>query len=287
MKKTSLFHGNLVSTNRILYTPSSFAKNSLIHLQETGTLKAQKPHTSMRTHLDSYLFILVTEGNGSLTYNGNHYELSAGDCVFIDCKLPYSHTTSNNLWSLQWVHFYGTNMPDIYAKYVERGGAPVFKSTNANAYSIMLSQLYDIAQSEDYLRDMKIYQHLLSLLTLLMEDSWHPENSHRNSPKKENLIKLREYLDDHYLEHISLDELAEKFYINKFYLTRIFKEQFGISINSYITSLKITHAKQLLRFTQLSASEIAEQCGMADANYFSRTFKKIEGITPSQFRKQW
>ena len=287
MKKSSLFHGNLVSTNRILYTPSSFARNSLIHLQETGTLKAQSPHTSRRNHLDSYLFILVTEGSGSLTYNGQHYDLSAGDCAFIDCKLPYSHTTSSNLWSLQWVHFFGPNMPDIYAKYAERGGEPVFKSTKSALYSKMLGDLYEIAESEDYLRDMKIYQQLLSLLTLLMEDSWHPENSHRNSPKRENLMELREYLDDHYLEHISLDELSEKFFINKFYLTRIFKEQFGVSINSYITSLRITHAKQLLRFTTLSTSEIAEQCGMPDANYFSRTFKKVEGITPGQFRKQW
>lgn len=287
MKKSSLFHGNLVSTNRILYTPSAFARNSLIHLQETGTLKAQSPHTSKRSHLDSYLFILVTAGAGNLTYNGQKYELSAGDCVFIDCKLPYSHTTSNDLWSLQWVHFYGTNMADIYAKYVERGGEPVFRSNNTAIYSSMLSELYEIAESEDYLRDMKIYQKLISLLTLLLEDSWHPENSHRQSPKKANLIELREYLDEHYLEHHSLDELSERFFINKFYLTRIFKEQFGISINSYITSLRITHAKQLLRFTNMSTSEIAESCGMPDANYFSRIFKKVEGITPGQFRKQW
>lgn len=52
----SLFHDELVESNRIIYTPSDFAKSSLFHLQETGTLQAKFPHTSSRTNLSSYLF---------------------------------------------------------------------------------------------------------------------------------------------------------------------------------------------------------------------------------------
>lgn len=64
-----LFHGTLVTTNRILYTPSSFARTNLLHLQETGVLQAQKPHTSKRKNLISYLFFAVERSNlSSLCY---------------------------------------------------------------------------------------------------------------------------------------------------------------------------------------------------------------------------
>ena len=68
---TSLFHGNLVTTSRILYTPSTFAKTSLLHLQEIGSLQAQKPHTSRRENLSSYLFFLVLSGYGTWNIREN------------------------------------------------------------------------------------------------------------------------------------------------------------------------------------------------------------------------
>lgn len=90
-----LFHGNLVTTNRILYTPSAFARANLLHLQETGVLQAQKPHTSKRKDLISYLFFLVEHGSGTLQYEHSEYPLHSGDCVFIDCRKSYAHFTSD------------------------------------------------------------------------------------------------------------------------------------------------------------------------------------------------
>ena len=104
-QETPLFHGDLVNTSRLIYTPSDFAKLSLFHIQEIGTLQATKPHISQRSNLSSYLFFLVRSGAGVLNYNSTVYPLSAGDCVFIDCRKPYSHETFQNLWSLSWIHF--------------------------------------------------------------------------------------------------------------------------------------------------------------------------------------
>ena len=106
-----------VQSDRILYTPSLFARSALLNLQEVGSLKARSPHTSTRSGLTSYLYFLVLDGEGSLTYEGRQYKLKQGDCVFIDCQKPYSHSTSENLWSLAWCHFYGTSMTAIYEKY--------------------------------------------------------------------------------------------------------------------------------------------------------------------------
>ncbi|MCI6910716.1 MAG: hypothetical protein MR826_04750, partial [Veillonellaceae bacterium] len=106
-----------VSSSRILYTPSSFARFSLLHLQEAGSLQAVQPHISRREKLQSYLCFVVCQGSGRLVYEHTEYCLSAGDVVFIDCRKGYSHVTEDDLWSLRWCHFYGLSMPDIYAKY--------------------------------------------------------------------------------------------------------------------------------------------------------------------------
>ena len=77
------------------------------------------------------------------------------------------------------------------------------------------------------------------------------------------------------------------FYINKYYLTRIFKEYYGVSVNSYLQQLRITQAKQLLRFTNLPVEQIAAQCGIPDLQLFLPGIRKVEGVSPGQFRSMW
>ncbi len=292
---TTLFDGMLVKSNRIIYTPSDFAKANLIHLQEAGELTARKPHTSRRKNLSSYLFFVVLEGEGTLEYGGKIYQLKAGDCAFVDCHRAYAHSSSYKLWRLKWVHFYGPNMNAIHEKYVERGGRAVLTCADWQSYERLMDEIYAIAGSDAYIKDMQIFEKLTALLTLLMEQSWSPDRENgqpealqrKVQGKKQNLQIVKEYLDEHYASKITLDMLAERFYINKFYLTRIFKEQFGESVTGYLLQVRITKAKQYLRFTDKPIEAIAHECGMHDANYFSRMFKKVEGTTPGEFRRMW
>ena len=298
-----------VSSRRILYTPSTWAKSNLIFLQETGSLQAIRPHVSTRHNLQSYLCFVVLDGKGCLEYDGRRYEMAQGDCAFIDCKKRYSHSTGegsksepkevdgtwgmdstgdpgSGLWSLKWAHFYGANMQAIYDKYLERGGQPVFRPENISVYTELLEKLYELAASEDYIRDMRINSTLSELLALIMEQSWHPENI-TISKKRLDIVNVKSYLDEHYTEKISLDGLSGLFFIDKFYLSKIFKDAYGTTINAYILSRRITEAKKLLRFTDLSIDEIGSRVGMNDANYFSRSFKKLEGISPSEYKRLW
>ena len=283
----ALFHGNIVNSRRILYTPSAFARSNLLHLQEIGSLTAQRPHVSRRENLASCLFFLVENGQGELRYEDRIWQLKSGDCVFIDCRHPYSHSTAEPLWSLRWAHFFGPNLNSIYDKYAERGGLPCFRPADSTRYRTLLEELYQIAASSDHIKDMKIYEKLASLLTLLMEESWNPGAHPEKKNRRRNVQAVKDYLDQHYSEKISLDNLAEQFYINKFYLTRIFREQFGLSVSAYLQQVRITHAKQLLRFTDQSIEKTGQECGMNDANYFSRIFRKTEGVSPGEYRKQW
>ena len=284
----SLFQGNSVKSKRIIYTPSNFAKINLLHLQEVGELTAIKPHVNSREGLNSFLFFVVTDGKGKLVYDNEEYLLNDGDCVFIDCRRMYSHSSSDeNLWSLKWVHFYGANLNGIYEKYAERGGMPTFSPEYTSYFSKVLDEIFNIAESEDYIRDMRINEKLTSLLTLIMAESWHPEHTARIGAKKQSLQNIKKYLEEHYTEKICLDDIAEKFYINKFYLTRVFKEQFGITLLSYLDQVRITHAKQLLRFSELTVEEVGRKVGIEEAAYFNRVFKKVEGITPGEYRRMW
>lgn len=279
--------GQQVESQRILYTPSAFARSCLLHLQEVGTLQALSPHKSQRSNLASYLFFIVLEGEGELEYEGRRHRLTKGSCVFIDCRKPYAHATSRQLWKLMWVHFDGATMPGIYRKYCERGGLPAFRPPAAEGYAELLQRVYHTAAAEDYVRDMHINELLASLLSLLMQSGWSPANQRSAAANRYALSDVKAWLDQHYHEKIALDDLADKFFINKFYLTRLFKEQYGSSIVNYVLSLRVSRAKELLRFTGLSVEEIGAQCGFPDANYFSRAFRKIEGISPSEYRKLW
>ena len=301
-----------VQSSRILYTPSPFARSSLLHLQEVGSLTAIRPHTSKREKLQSYLCFMVEDGEGELVYEGKKYELRSGDVVFIDCRKAYSHSTGMNpnagLWSLRWCHFCGLSMPAIYAKYCERGGLPVIRGADVSVdlargadmgrrddvscgadvsqYAAILTDIYTLASSSDYIRDMRINGKLNDLLTLLMESSWHRE-AHTNAPKKMEISRVKSFLDEHYEEKLSLESVASHFFIDKHYLARLFKEQYGVTLVTYLQQVRITHAKRMLRFTDKSIEEIGLECGIGELNYFSRVFKKLEGVSPSEFRRAW
>jgi len=278
-----------VDSRRILYTPSSFARSNLVWLQEVGSLRALAEHTSRREGLQSFLCFLVTDGQGRLFWEGEEYPLSRGDVVFLDCRKGYAHSTGapgQPLWSLQWCHFFGPAMEAIYAKYCERGGRPVIQGANTAAYQQLFEELYAIAASDDYIRDMRINEKLSGLLTLLMESSWHQE-SRVVTPRKMDIQHIKAYLDLDYREKITLESVAAHFFVDKHYLARRFKEQYGMTLTSYLQHQRITRAKWMLRFTDKSVEQIGIECGAGELSYFSRLFKKLEGVSPTEFRSLW
>ena len=105
--------------------------------------------------------------------------------------------------------------------------------------------------------------------------------------KKSSVVKVRAWLDANYANKITLDDLSARFFVNKYYLTRVFKEQYGQSITSYLLSIRITKAKELLRFSDMTVEEIGMESGLGALHYFSRVFREVEGMPPSKYREQW
>ena len=270
-----------VKSNRIIYTPSKFAKNSLIYLQEVGESKTLSLNKNTRTSLDSFLFFIVLEGKGTLLYKDNTYDLTKNSCIFIDCKYKHSHISDN--FKIAWIHFNGQELSNIYNKYIDRNGKYVFKTDKLNTYYQIIKDILEISKSDNFIKDMEIYNKITSLLTEIMKETVYSDDS----KKKYNLQNIRKYLDENYTKQISLDGLSSMFYVNKFYLTRAFKEKYGATINNYLLNKRMMKAKELLRYSSTSIDEVSKNCGINDQNYFSRLFKKIEGMTPNEYKKIW
>lgn len=102
---------------------------------------------------------------------------------------------------------------------------------------------------------------------------------------KDTITKVKEYLKEHYSDNINLSELSEKFYINPYYLSHLFKEKTGDTYLSFLTNIRINKAMELLKETDFRIYEICEMVGYSDVNYFSKLFDKFVGFKPSKFRK--
>jgi len=110
----------------------------------------------------------------------------------------------------------------------------------------------------------------------------------KHNTKKE-LYKLvtdaREYLNDNHKEDINLDIISRDIGISKYYLHRLFTEINGSTPQSYLTAIRLEKAKNKLQYSKASIFEIAISCGFDNSSYFSNTFKKHMGVSPSVFRK--
>lgn len=120
------------------------------------------------------------------------------------------------------------------------------------------------------------------------------EESHRVIPTKSSSMakhqkvdQVADYIISHCTENISLENLAGEFFVNKCYLSRIFKEVTGFTVNEYINIHRINKAQKLLISSDLSITDIADECGYESLTYFEKVFKTYREISPLKYRAQY
>ncbi|MBR2421733.1 MAG: helix-turn-helix transcriptional regulator [Oscillospiraceae bacterium] len=109
--------------------------------------------------------------------------------------------------------------------------------------------------------------------------------THSRFPANRQCASVRQYIDQHYKETITLDILAEKVSINKYYMAHVFKREYGVSPINYLIACRIREGKRLLAETDLSLSQISAVLGFSSSSYFSQSFRNAEGISPTEYRK--
>lgn len=95
----------------------------------------------------------------------------------------------------------------------------------------------------------------------------------------------KQYIAEHYMEQLSLDDIAQVVHFNSAYFCTVFKREVGLNFSDYLINCRLYAAKEFLRDTNLSMAQISEKIGYTDTKYFSKLFNKIVGIKPSEYRK--
>ncbi len=95
------------------------------------------------------------------------------------------------------------------------------------------------------------------------------------------------FIDKNFADQLTLETLADKVNISKFYLAKEFKHYTGSTVNEYIILSRLSYAKELLKYSELSVNEITFQIGLNNVSHFINLFKARENITPLQYRKEW
>ena len=131
------------------------------------------------------------------------------------------------------------------------------------------------------------YPGALYLLLVLhyVEQECLAESSAVARPHNETVEQICAYLSANYQQKFSLSEVAARFYLSPYYLSRLFRRVTGQSIVDYINNRRIEAAQKLLETTELSISAVAEQTGFASAAHFRRVFREVMGTGPLQYRK--
>lgn len=142
--------------------------------------------------------------------------------------------------------------------------------------------------SSKYSKDIELVSNeneLIHLSINMIEE--YCEYVHKYSLKQYSptVQKMIHYIHMNLTQEISLEELSKQMNMNVSYISNLFKKETGMTIIYYLNHQRINHAAYLLRNTQYNISDIAQQVGIYDLNYFSRIFKKYIGSTPTQYRK--
>ena len=143
-------------------------------------------------------------------------------------------------------------------------------------------------QITDYLLKPVNYEEFGSCIDNLKISLFHQQTAAEPEQQEQRVITgLTRYLQEHLAEDVSLSVLAEEFHLSAQYISQLFKSEIGVNFLAYLTNIRMEQAKKLLLSSSLSIAEVSEQSGYADYRVFTKVFKKNEGITPSQYRRDF
>ena len=143
-------------------------------------------------------------------------------------------------------------------------------------------------QITDYILKTVNYEEFGSCIDRLKISLYNNEVKEKPVVKKERVITgITKYMQEHLSEDVSLHILSEEFHLNSQYISQLFKNEIGVNFLTYLTNIRMEHAKKLLLSSSLSIAEVSEQSGYGDYRVFTKVFKKSEGITPSQYRRDF
>lgn len=253
-----------------------------------GSLNKHEDWSEIPHNHEFVEILFILDGKGSVTIEGAYYPLKKGDIIIYNAdvmhaeisdtkeplearflafdKLEVTNLEPNHLIPPQYDFIYPSD--DMYQTFQR------YFDNIIHELSVKEQFYSDIAQNT-------LQVLLMQLLRLLNRT----QSANELLKQNEALTSALKYIDDHYLENITLDSIAAECFVTKYYLSHLFAKYQQTSIGKYIFNKRLNDAKNLLRFTDSPVQEVAEQSGFNDQSYFCRVFKKAVNMTPMQYRK--
>ncbi len=150
---------------------------------------------------------------------------------------------------------------------------------------IVMIQIMDYLQSPSSMSDFYAQRALANVFDAIVAHCYTERIPGTALARDNPILQARQYIDEHYAEAISVEDLASMCHCSKGHLFRAFKKTFRISPVAYQQDLRFEAAQRLLRFTSLRCYEIAQRVGFSNVYYFHRQFKKRAGTTPKRYRQ--
>ena len=235
--------------------------------------------------------LLLVSGQGSYFVDGKRYLLSTGDIVLIGSRSVHKPELSEGAAyeriiiyvSPEYLQKMSAPDCDLLALFSgEKGHVLRLKEQRRKAVFALASKLEQDLKHDAFGRAVLSQADLLQLLVELgrsMADS--PANLPRPSmTENRRVLEIMEYLNRNLSEEIDIDQLAERFFISKYYMMRLFQKETGTTIYSYLTQKRLLKARELMN-SGMRATESCYACGFHSYSSFTRAYGKYFGTTPT------
>lgn len=283
-----------------MYTNNAYLNNTLMDIKDKskplivtscGTYKLytrpKLPTWRPRGRLDFQL-LYIASGKAHFHFRKNNDEetiVHAGQMVLYRPKEAQKYEYyGEDKTEVYWVHFTGNNVTNLLRSYGLTPDKKVFSCGFVPEYKHLFRAMIVELQMcrENYSEMLEMYlKQIFIRLQRYVNGSTKTDNSHTI----EEIEKAVSYFNEHYSENISIDDYAKQNHVSVSWFIRNFKLYIGSTPMQYILSKRIYNAEALLQNTQYNISEIAQIVGYDNPLYFSRIFKKIKGVSPSEYRK--
>ncbi|MGN0434644.1 MAG: AraC family transcriptional regulator [Bilifractor sp.] len=245
----------------------------------------------MHTHEDVLELLYISEGSGSYAVDRRLYPVQAGNLIICNQGVVHgevlvsNHEMESYCCVMNQVHLPGLPENTITGP----GIRPVlYYPENERAVFHLMQALYEISHGEEADTDVcgQLGQSLLELVCLRLRKE--AGTGDRRNPRVDEIIsEVVDYLDQHYRDLLTVTEMQERFHISRSYLSHLFKRETGMSMKQYILARRVGEAQNLLMNSCMSMGEICEDLGFGDNCHFSSTFRKIVGLSPTEYRNHF
>lgn len=247
----------------------------------------EAPQRILHAHQDCVEVLLIVSGRGDFRIDGKGYEVGTGDLLVYNSGVVHEETArEGEALSSYCVGVGGLRLPGLRENaLLPDGASPVLHPGPA---AEELRQLYEMiyrSLTEDR-PGCETFCHFLLLALLsqavrLSEDAPQPPVAESESLSR----KVQEYIDQHYQEPLTLQDIGKALHLSPYYLSHVFKEASGYSPMQYLLRRRIGEAQNLLISTDLPIARISEMVGYETQNYFNLQFSRHVGVPPRKFRQ--